>query len=534
MLTAAYADFTGESTDLGAAVLNAKRRTFTRNLAGELEHLTHLAFEIAQADVATRDLGSDTLRRAIVEVGSAFPVYRSYVDAGGAAPEDRELIAQAIEQARAGREVEDEDAFALLAGLLTLADAPPERQTAALAFALRFQQTSGPLMAKALEDTVFYRFNRLISLNEVGGDPQFFGAPLSEVHAAFARRQEVAPHALSTTATHDTKRGEDARARIAAISEVPQLWGEAVARWSEANSGLRAESEGQAVPDRNTEWLYYQSLLGAWPAYLSASDAAGLSSLAGRMSAFMIKAAREAKLTTSWTHPDEAYEASLTRFVTASLDANQSRVFLADFARVAAPLMAAGAVTSLTQLVTKLLAPGVPDLYRGTELWDLSLVDPDNRTPVDYGAREQVLRGTAQVSDLLDTWQDGAVKFAVLRAGLAVRKAFGPDIDGATYLPLAAVGPAADHVFAFARTFGNKVVVVIGARFAVALLNGRTSPRITAEAWGDTHIICPLELNISGLRSVLSPSSTLASQGRIDVGRALAACPVAILTSGAV
>lgn len=528
-LTTAYVAATGVSADLKAAVIAAKRRTFTRNLAGELDHLSALASGLAQADVVTRDLGADTLRRAIVEVASAFPVYRTYVDPGGAAPEDVDLILRAIEGARSGREVEDEAAFPFLADLLTHTATTPERQAAALGFATRFQQTTGPLMAKALEDTVFYRFNRLIALNEVGGDPRLEGGSVAKFHESMRRRQELAPAALSATATHDTKRGEDARARIYAISEAPDRWGAAVQHWMQLNAPLRAEIGGGALPDPNAEWLYYQSLLGAWPATLTPDDPAGLAALAERMAAFIVKAAREAKLSTSWTHPDEGYETALEAFVRASLDPRRSAAFLTHFLATTQPLLLAGCVTSLTQIVIKLLAPGVPDIYQGSELWDLSLVDPDNRRAVDYDVRRAYLQETHDAAELLRRWRDGAVKLAVLRAALAVRARFGPDIVQADYVPLEVDGPRSDHVVAFARTRGRKAVVVIGTRFATDSLVDAAEPSFSAETWRGTRVTGPPSLNGMRLESVLGRRG--ASGGGIELAEVLGHLPVALLTT---
>lgn len=535
-LSDAYEAVAGGSADLNAAVTAAKRRTFNRNLAGELDHLTHLAAALAQADVAMRDLGSDTLRRAIVEVASAFPVYRTYVDAAGPAAEDRELLDRAMGRARSTGEVEDETAFGFLADLLTLTASTPERQAAALGFATRFQQTTGPLMAKSLEDTVFYRFNRLIALNEVGGDPDPRGARSDDVHAFFLKRRETAPCALSATATHDTKRGEDARARLYAISEAPEAWAAAVARWMRLNAPLSSDTLGATLPDPNTEWLYYQSLLGAWPPDLEPADAAGLGDLADRMAAFMIKAAREAKIHTTWTRPDGTYEAALEAFVRQSLDPQRSAAFLRDFLDTARPFFLAGCIAGLAQLVIKILAPGVPDIYQGSELWDLSLVDPDNRRPIDYGLRRALLEISDQDQDqdplpLLARWQDGAIKIRVLQATLAARARFGHDIVQAAYLPLQADGPRADHVFAFARTTADKTVVAIVARFASGLFDDTGRPTLATGIWNGTRIICPPELGARELTGMFNPHGVSIIDGRIDLEQVLGRFPVAVLTN---
>ena len=528
----AYVTVAGESGDLDAAVTAAKRRTFNRNLAGELDHLTHLAAHLAQSDVATRDLGSDTLRRAIVEVASAFPVYRTYVDAAGPAPEDLDLIARTVAGARSTGEVEDETAFDFLNALLTLTGETPERQAAALGFTTRFQQTTGPLMAKSLEDTVFYRFNRLIALNEVGGDPGLVNGSLDDVHATLLKRLATAASALSATTTHDTKRGEDARARLYAISENPESWGAAVGRWMSMNAPLRSEVSGEGVPDPNTEWLYYQSLLGAWPPDLTPSDDNAMRELADRMAAFMIKAGREAKIHTTWTRPDEAYEAAVEAFVRGSLDRQRSSLFMSDFLDTARPLLACGCSNSLAQVILKVLGPGVPDIYQGSELWELSLVDPDNRRPVDYGVRRAYLSSVSlDPVQLLARWQDGAVKLAVLQAALSVRARFGDEYIHAPYVPLQAEGPRAGHIFAFARTTNDKLVIAIVARLTSTLFDGAERPRFKAGIWNGTHVLCPLELNGKELTGVFLPHGVSITDGVIKLDHVMESFPVALLTN---
>ncbi len=530
-LTRAYVEATGENADLDTAITAAKRRTFTRNLAGELDHLTHLAAGLAQADIATRDLGSDTLRRALVELAAAFPVYRTYVDAAGAAPEDMDLIGSAVSRARSTREVEDEAAFDFLRDLTTLSAATPDRQAAALGFATRFQQTTGPLMAKSLEDTIFYRFNRLIALNEVGCDASLADGSSDAVHASFQKRLVDAPLALSTTETHDTKRGEDARVRIFAIGDVPELWGAAVQRWMAMNAPWHSEREGESLPDPNSEWLYYQALLGAWPPELSADDEKGLVALAERMAAFMIKAAREAKLRTTWTRPDAVYETTLRDFVTRTLDPIRSRAFIEDFLDTARPLFLSGCATSLTQAVIKVLAPGVPDIYQGAELWDFSLVDPDNRRAVDYQRRRMHLDAPArEAGDLLRGWQDGAVKLAVIRSTLEIRRRFGDEIVHAAYVPLAVEGPRKDNIFAFARKSGERCVIVIGARFLTGFFESAEHPTLPKGFWSGTHVLGPPALDATRFASVFTSHGAIAG-GRIDLDHVLDCLPVAVLTN---
>jgi (1->4)-alpha-D-glucan 1-alpha-D-glucosylmutase len=286
-LTEAYAAFLGHAADYPLMVRETKRRILTRNLAGELEFLKDIARSIADRDPFTRDYGADSLRRAILEFAAAFPVYRTYVNVEGPDDIDRTVIAAAIDAVKGTREVEDEGAIAFIARLLLLDFPDPEAQGGALVFAARFQQTTGPVMAKAVEDTVFYRYNRLIALNEVGGEPGNFGAPVAAFHAAMRARLAEQPFGLSATATHDTTRGEDARARLYAIAEIPEAWRAAVARWSARLAGARTEVDGAVAPEPEIEWMFYQALAGVWPAGLDPGDTQGVAALAGRMQAYM-------------------------------------------------------------------------------------------------------------------------------------------------------------------------------------------------------------------------------------------------------
>jgi (1->4)-alpha-D-glucan 1-alpha-D-glucosylmutase len=302
------------------------------------------------------------------------------------------------------------------------------------------------------------------------------------------QRRRRHPAALTSTATHDTKRGEDARARIYTISEAPLVWQAAVSRWTEMNRPLRAEND--AHPDRDSEWMFYQGLLGAWPAALDLSDASALKALAKRMTAFMIKAAREAKLYTTWTQPDEQFERALTSFVNQALDPKHTETFLMDFNGTVQPFIRAGVVNSLTQLALKLFVPGVPDTYQGTEIWDLSLVDPDNRRPVDFGQNDSLSKAEASPRALLDAWTTGAIKQNVLRAGLRLRRSLGTSFESAKYVPLVLSGSLQRHAVAFARTGRLGTVVVVGTRLSLPLLDGE-APRIAPERWVDTRIHLP-------------------------------------------
>ncbi len=533
-MTRAYAAFLKEEVDYEALVLAAKRSILIRNLAGELEHLKDMAGALAARHLATRDLGTDTLRRAIIELAAALPVYRTYVDVAGATEEDRAIIAAAVSKAKAARQVEDEEAIDFLKRVIELDFETPEDQGLALDFAARFQQTTGPIMAKALEDTTFYRYNRLIALNEVGGEPNRFGAPLIDFHAAMAQRQRRQAAGLSATSTHDTKRGEDARARLYVLSEMPEAWAQAVDRWAGLNVALRQDLDGTTAPDPEVEWMFYQALAGAWPLGLTLDDRGGLGDLAERLAQFMLKAVREAKVHTSWTAQDEPYETAIESFTRAALDPARSTGFLQDFLATCAPVFLAGMLNALTQTAIKLTAPGIPDIYQGAELWDLSLVDPDNRRAIDfdaYRARQSATAGAA-MGELLRDWRSGAIKLRLIEAVLTLRQSAKALFAEGQYVPLTIEGTAAEHAIAFARVEAGNAIVTIVPRACLGLLRSATTPLVPPQSWGDTVVKLPESLAGCRWRNVVTGEMHAATSS-LAVGEALRQFPVAILANEA-
>ncbi|MYZ47945.1 malto-oligosyltrehalose synthase [Propylenella binzhouense] len=527
--TAAYERFIGSAVDYEAMVLDTKRRILSRNLAGELEFLKQLGCTLSAGDPMTRDIGADSLRRAVMEIAAALPVYRTYVNVEGPAAEDLALIENAMAAARTGREVEDESAIDFVGRMLRLDFADPASQATALEFATRFQQTTGPVMAKALEDTLFYRFNRLVALNEVGGEPDRFGASREDFHQAMRTRLGDQPGGLSATATHDTKRGEDARARLYVLGEVPGRWAAAAERWRVVNSGLRTELDDGTAPEPAMEWLFYQALAGAWPADLDPRDRDGLAALAERLDAYMTKVVREAKLRTSWTTPSPTYEDAVSRFVKGALAPDHW--FAADFAATCAPIWTAGALNGLSQLAIKLCAPGVPDIYQGTETWDLSLVDPDNRRPVAYDALQALLTAAeAPGGDPLADWRSGAPKLRLMRSGLALRRER-PDLFGkGEYFPLDLAGRAEGHALAFARRHGEDAVIVVASRLATALVGSADLPLVPPGAWSDAAVVLPAALAGRTWRDAVTGAEH-GSAGTLALREVLARFPAAILVA---
>jgi len=482
-LSAAYTEHTGERQPFADMVRESKLRILSNEMASELNVLARDAARVARQNARTADFTRNLLRRAIRQTIACFPVYRTYVDAGGElAAEDRARILAALSKARALERDVDPSVFDFLEMLLTgdLAAAPRSgfSRHAALRCAMKFQQLSGPVMAKGLEDTAFYRYNRLISHNEVGGDPSSLAASLEEFHAAHAERARRSPHGLLATATHDTKRGEDVRARIAVLAEIPDEWSRCVSEWHRVLA-----SHADALADRNLEYFLYQTLLGSWP--LAPMDADALAAYRARIEAALVKSAREARANTSWARPSEPFESALKNLIGAALD---SRQFRASFEPLAARVAAAGARNGLVQTVLKLTAPGVPDIYQGTELWDFALVDPDNRRPVDYPARIAALDVLLEkwrrdpggtVRRAWADWQTGEIKLLTIAVLLDHRRRHPALYETSEYRPLGLSGSSGGYV----RHSGRDALAVIFDRYplshteAVAALPGTASWR---------------------------------------------------------
>jgi (1->4)-alpha-D-glucan 1-alpha-D-glucosylmutase len=487
-MTRLYQRVIGRTDDFDAVLQACKWRIMQVNLASEMNVLARRLHSLSMSDWRTRDFTFNAMLRAVEQVIAAFPVYRTYVSGRGAGDEDRRFIDWAVAQAKKRAGAGDTSIFDFLHQVLSAALAGRRRRADALRVAMQFQQVTGPVMAKAEEDTAFYRYVRLLALNDVGGDPRRFGLSLSGFHHMMRERRRGWPRAMNATATHDTKRGEDARIRIAMLSELPRLWGHSVARWLRFNRSRRSEMDGEAVPDRNTEYLFYQTLVGAWPPGLHADDTAALAELVDRVRAYMIKAVREQKLRSSWSSPNEAHEAALGRFVMTVLDASRPNAFLPDFCAFMAPIERPAAIASLAQLAIKLTAPGVPDMYQGCELWDFSLVDPDNRRPPDWLQRRALLPAVANAptDDLQAEWQDGREKLFLSRRLLHLRRKYAALFAEGDYQPLYGEGGRGDdHLCAFARQHEETTLVVAVPRLVYRLQQGGDHP------WGTTVLTLP-------------------------------------------
>jgi (1->4)-alpha-D-glucan 1-alpha-D-glucosylmutase len=504
--TALYRNWVEDYTPFSELVYQKKLLILQLSLSSELQMLTLALDRLAQQHRSSRDFTFHSLRRVLREVVACFPVYRSYIAGGTVHDSDRKYIDAAIRAARLRNPTLNRSHFDFLRDMLLLRHderATDEEIIEQQRFAGQFQQVTAPVMAKGLEDTAFYVYNRLASLNEVGGDPGRFGTSPAAVHSALAARQQHFSHALSTTSTHDTKRGEDVRARISALSELPEAWRDALARWSSSNEAHRVLVEDEKAPDRNVEYLLYQTLLGAWP--VEPYSDAEYADFVRRIQAYMEKATHEAKVHTSWINPNADYDDALRQFVGRILDPGASADFLADFRAFQRRISRYGFFNSLSQCLLKITAPGAPDTYQGTELWDFSLVDPDNRRPVDYDKRRRLLgellersrelKQRSQLADeLVDTMADGRIKLYVTALALRCRRTQAGLFSEGSYAPVEPGGPKAEHVFSFVRHHGDRTAFVAVPRLVVKLLPDAAGLPHGPAVWGETMLPLPEEL----------------------------------------
>lgn len=523
-MTRLYDRLSGHGQDFDAVLLASKRRIIEVNLASEMNVLTARFHRLSLGQWRTRDFTYNGMLAALQRVIAAFPVYRTYVSTRGASIDDRRYVDWAIAQAKKQLRAADTSIYDFLHQVLTGKAPGHPRPRDVLRAAMQFQQVTGPVMAKAAEDTAFYRYFRLLALNEVGGDPRRFGLSLSGFHHLMRERARDWPRAMVTTATHDTKRGEDARLRVAMLSEMPRLWGQCVRRWLRFNRSRRSEVDGETVPDHTVEYLFYQTLVGCWPPDLAANDVEGVQALAERVTAYMIKAVREGKEQSSWSNPQGDYEGALERFVRGVLDASRPNAFLTDFHSFIEELARPAAIASLTQLAIKLTAPGVPDIYQGGELWDFSLVDPDNRRPVDWKQRRRLLAAISNVEPtaLVAEWQDGREKLFLASRLLRLRQKHPLLFGKGDYLPLYGEGGRADErLCAYARVHEGEALVVAAPRLTYRLQHDVDS------GWGATTLPLPRE---GDWRDVLG-GRCYESRDRIQAAELFAAFPVAVLLS---
>ncbi|MFJ4193169.1 malto-oligosyltrehalose synthase [Pseudomonas sp. NPDC089534] len=483
----------------------ARQQILNGSLASDFESVAQALLQVARDDLMTRDLTLGAIRRTLQALIVHFPVYRTYVGPMGRSARDEVFFAQAMEGARQALGEGDWpvlDCVARWLGGAPWRSRPRGRSRKILRHAcVRFQQLTSPTAAKAVEDTALYRSAVLLSRNDVGYDTERFSAPLGEFHAANAQRLASFPDNLLTTATHDHKRGEDTRARLAAVSERGPWYAEQVELWRALARPLRDEDQ---APSSGDELILYQALLGSWPLQLDPDDQASMAEYAGRIVQWQRKALREAKLQSSWSAPNEPYENAVRTFTERLLLAPEGGLLRAALAKSVNGIAAAGALNGLAQTLLRMTVPGVPDLYQGNEFWDFSLVDPDNRRPVDYAVRDQALRAGAPLSQLLPHWRDGRIKQALIGQVLQRRAEHGELFRRGSYQALEVLGSRAHNVLAFAREHeGQRAIIVVPVRCATLLENGAV-PQVDALHWGDTRVVLPFAAGDANLKGLFS------------------------------
>ncbi|GIV88759.1 MAG: maltooligosyl trehalose synthase [Chloroflexus sp.] len=536
-----YSQFAGPQPTFANLVNSKKKEIMLVSLASEVNTLSHLLDRLAERTRRYRDFTLNSLTFAIREVIAGMPVYRTYISSDGVVSQrDEQAIRVAVREAKRRNPRTAAQIFDFIEDTLLLRNLDhfaPEVRDDVVRFVMKFQQLSGPVMAKGVEDTAFYVYNRLVALNEVGGHPELFGCEVSELHAAAQERQRHWPHSMVTTSTHDTKRSEDVRARISVLSELPDEWHRHVIRWSRLNTAKRSIIEGGMAPSRNDEYLLYQTLVGTWESMDQ------LETFTQRIAAYMEKATREAKVNTSWINPNADYDAAVQRFVRGILDPRRSRRFLDSLDAFAHRIAFFGRWNSLTQTIVRLTTPGVPDLYQGCELWDFSLVDPDNRRPVDFQrrvalladlrARQAACEKAALADELLASAADGRIKLYTIATALDLRRQRPELFSAGEYLPLTASGPAAEHVIAFARRHPSAgEAITVAPRLTARLSNGRELPPIGA-LWGETWLPLPQSTPGSRYRNLFTGERLVVTEYSAAPGLALAEIlrrwPIALL-----
>lgn len=546
--TETYATFIRQRLSFEDLAYEKKKLIMSVSMASEINTLGHFLNRFSERDRRSRDFTLNSLVHAIREIIACFPVYRTYVgsDSDIVAERDRAFIRLAVMKAKRRNPATNSLVFDFILNILLnrAEDRLRLDREERLTFVMKFQQTTSPVTAKGIEDTALYVYNRLLSLNEVGGEPERFGLSVGDFHQRMLERQARWPFALSATATHDTKRGEDVRARLNVLSEIPHDWKFHLSRWSRLNKRYKIELDGHLVPDRNEEYLLYQTLIGAWP--LESMNDAQYRTFGNRIQGYMDKALREAKVHTSWLNPNQPYDEAMHKFIEAILDRTRPNPFLEDLLQFHGKTSVYGMYNALSQVLCKIAAPGVPDFYQGTEVWDFNLVDPDNRRPVDYTHRLRLAEEIQQtiltqqdrrtaVQELLASGADGRIKLYVIMAALHYRREHRDVFLHGSYDPLTTSGPRAAHVCAFSRAWENHRVLVLVPRLMATLIPDPSQLPFGVQIWDDTCVSLPDPSDQTALRyrniftgEWLVPTSR---DGRpaLRVADVFSHCPVALL-----
>src|SRR5881396_2598583 len=532
-MTKTFHRFIGHSLPFGHLLYAKKLQVMKLSLANDVDVLGNMVDRLSEQNRWYRDFTLESLSRAVRETIACFPVYRTYLAPGQpVSEEDREMIERAISGAKRRNPAMDESIFNFLRDVL-LFRFPPNLDAKARAehtnFVLKFQQATAPVMAKGLEDTVFYIYNRLTALNEVGGEPQQFGLSIEAFHERNIDRQHNWPASLLATSTHDTKRSEDVRARIVAISEIPELWRRSLQRWRVSNRRWKRTINDVEAPDANEEYLLYQTLLGTWPIQAGGEpETTATPEYIERVQAYMAKALHEAKINTSWIQPNEEWDAAMRDFVAKILDPSPRNKFIPVFIPVAKETARLGAVNSLAQLLLKLTSPGVPDIYQGNEIWDYSLVDPDNRRPVDYNRHRETLESlaTANAHDLVRDWADGRIKMFLTQRVSQFRRKHTELFQYGEYLPLTPSGTFAECCVSFAREREDQWIIVIAPR-----LSSHVGFPPIGESWKDTIVELPETLPLAHAHDLFTCRPIPVQGRRVKLADAMSTLPFAVITN---
>lgn len=473
-----WVELASDNDTFATHVINARRQLLRENFVGEFAALTRAVHAVARTEMDTRDISQAAINRVLTEVLVAFPVYRTYWEENGRSPEDLAVIEKTVAEARRNLSAQDQPLLDTLVTLFDTNNIDPDASADALPLrrlaVRRFEQLTPPLAAKAVEDTSFYRYGRLLSRNEVGSDPDYFSSSIADFHAFNLRRAKTHPNTMLATATHDHKRGEDVRARLAVLSEAADEWAETVRRWTRLHTDFRLRLQGEdetvtlVAPSLGDEIMLYQMIIGAWPFELDTDDAEALNQYAERLGAWQQKALREAKRHSSWAAPNEEYEQACRQFLTSLFHREQSGTFLDEVVDWVNRITPAGIANSLTQTLLRLTSPGMPDLYQGTEFWDFSLVDPDNRRPVDFAERVKQLKDAAQMAH--EGWHQRQLKQPLIHAALTLRAKDSDVFAKGDYVPLQVEGPLSDHVVAFLRQYEGRTILVATLRMNYKLV----------------------------------------------------------------
>jgi (1->4)-alpha-D-glucan 1-alpha-D-glucosylmutase len=533
--TRLYADFIGREIHFAELLYEKKKQIIGRQLTGDLDNLAYLLKRIANKYRHGRDITMNGLRNGMVEILACFPVYRTYIRSWEVNAEDRRIITETVQKAKSHAPAFESEIWLIEKFLLLdfFEELTADERRNCIDFVMKFQRLTGPLMAKGFEDTCLYIYNRLISLNEVGGDPASFGTSLHQFHNYCAGRIVANSPGMNATSTHDTKRSEDVRARINVLSEIPREWKMQLRRWETVNKKFKRIVGGAAAPDRNEEYMIYQTVIGVYP-----FDDATPEDLVPRLELYVEKMLREAKVHSFWSEPNTDYEDAVKAFVRDILAAGENNFFLKELIPFQKRIAHYGMLNSLSQTLVKLTAPGVPDFYQGTELWDLSLVDPDNRRPVDYGLRKKYLaeitdRGNSSgvfdyISELRSGATDGRIKMYLTYKALSARREHAAVFKRGGYAPLRVTGRHRDHVIAYVREHGDTAAAVLAPRWLTGLVGEAEFP-LGRNVWNDTAVYLPAPAGRVWGNSLTG--ETIPRGGRVFVADILTHFPTALLIS---